>query len=200
MRVVPLAAAVLALLVADGMPARAQSGLLESVLPHEKGKAVCYASSPSPVTYQLEDNPPRERPRTITVQRFLFLLRAATVDADPSTKPPTPERAYHQYGLMAELVGTNRRLRAAGECNSLEPGAFACHVECDGGGARFERLAGTEPLLMRIGGRMRMTWGCDEDRESEVLRDTAATPAIRFEKAEPEACVRIARYLDRLGQ
>jgi hypothetical protein len=179
--------------------AAAAPDALTTLLPHQKGKSLCYASRGAPVTFPLEDIPARKQPRKLAVKRFLFLLTSNTFPDDDSTTPPAPGKPYYGYRLVAEVVGRKARLRAAGECLSQDPTGFGCGVECDGGSMSFDREAGSDTLLMRVSDgsrRFRMTWGCSEDDEgrAEVLRDDARTPSVRMEPAEIKACRAIARW------
>ena len=132
----------------DGKP-----NALSTLLPHQKDRVFCYASSGAPVTYRLEDLPKRKKPRTLEIRRFVFQLASRKHDDDDATNPPTPGKFYYQYGLMGEVAGKKQRLFAAGECGSENLRGFGCGVECDGGSVYFEPLAGTDSLHdARLGG------------------------------------------------
>jgi hypothetical protein len=175
---------------------------LTTLLPHQKGRALCYVSSNAPVTFPLEDIPPRKKPRRLTVRRFLFELSSEKFDDDDTTTPPTPGKPYYAYRLLAEVKGRKRRLVAVGECGSRDLTGFGCGVECDGGTMHFEPLKGSESLQMRVSdqvNRFRMTWGCGEgeDGSYEVLTYDPATPAVRMEKADPKACAAMDRQFEK---
>jgi hypothetical protein len=202
---IPIAAA-FALLLFGTAGARAQStdeqydgpSLLKKILPWEKGRSLCYASNGPPVTYPLDDIPARKKPRTLAMRKLTLQITSEKHDDDNDTKPPTPGRFYYRFGMVGEVVGTKRRLIAAGECTSSDMNGFGCPVECDGGGVSFEPLADSESILMRVSRRFRMTWGCsDEDGRSEVLRDDPALPAVRFDKADAKACRVVERAFKR---
>jgi len=183
----------------DGKP-----NALSTLLPPQKDRVFCYASSGAPVTYPLEDFPARKKPRTLTIRRFVFQLASRKHDDDDSTNPPTPGKFYYEYGLMAEVAGRKYRLVAAGDCGSQSMRGFGCGVECDGGSVYFEPLAGTDSLTMRISdgsGRFRMTWGCggegEEGSRSEVLAYDPATPAVRLDRADLKACTRVEKMFKR---
>ena len=183
----------------DGKP-----NALSTLLPQQKDRVFCYASSGAPVTYPLEDLPKRKRPRTLEIRRFVFQLASRKHDDDDATNPPTPGEFYYQYGLMGEVAGKKQRLFAAGECGSQNLRGFGCGVECDGGSVYFEPLARTDSLTMRVSegsGRFRMTWGCGgegkEGSRSEVLAYDPATPAIRFDRTDIKACARVGKMFKR---
>jgi hypothetical protein len=174
---------------------------LTTLLPHQKGRALCYVSRGAAVTFPLEDIPARKKPRHLTVRRFLFDLSSEKYEDDDTTTPPTPGKPYYAYRLLAEVKGKKRRLVAAGDCGSKDLTGFGCGVECDGGSMHFEPLkGGGETLHMRVSdtvNRFRMTWGCGEDDKYEVLTYDAKTPAVRMEKADAKACAPIAREFDK---
>ena len=183
----------------DGKP-----NALSTLLPHQKDRVLCYASSGAPVTYPIEDLPKRKKPRTLEIRRFVFQLASRKHGDDDTTNPPTPGKFYYQYGLMGEVAGKKQRLFAAGECGSQNLRGFGCGVECDGGSVYFEPLSGTDSLTMRISdgsGRFRMTWGCggegEEGSRSEVLSYDPATPAIRFDRTDARSCARIEKLFRR---
>ena len=183
----------------DGKP-----NALSTLLPHQKDRVLCYASSGAPVTYPIEDLPKRKKPRTLEIRRFVFQLASRKHDDDDTTNPPTPGKFYYQYGLMGEVAGKKQRLFAAGECGSQNLRGFGCGVECDGGVVHFKPLAGTDSLQMRISDtarRFRMTWGCggegEEGSRSEVLSYDPATPAIRFDRTDARSCARIEKLFRR---
>jgi hypothetical protein len=200
--------AALLLLATSG--ALAQSGdedgkpdALSTLLPHQKDRVLCYASSGAPVTYPIEDLPKRKKPRTLAIRRFVFQLASRKHDDDDTTSPPTPGKFYYAYGLMGEVAGRKQRLFAAGECGSQDLRGFGCGVECDGGSVYFEPLAGGA-LQMRISDgarRFRMTWGCggeaEEGSRSEVLSYDSATRAVRFDRTDAKACARIEKLFRR---
>jgi hypothetical protein len=184
--------------------AAAKPNALSTLLPHEKDRVLCYASKGVPVTYPIEDLPRRKKPRTLEIRRFMFQLASRKHDDDDTANPPTPGKFYYQYGLIGEVAGRKQRLFAAGECGSPDLGGFGCSVECDGGSVYFEPLAGTDSLQMRISDgsrRFRMTWGCggegEEGSRSEVLSYDPATPAVRFDRADPKLCARIEKVFRR---
>jgi hypothetical protein len=173
---------------------------LTTLLPHQKGRALCYVSRGTPVTFPLEDIPERKPQRRLTVRRFLFELRSDKFEADDTTTPPTPGKAYYGYRLVAEVQGRMQRLVAAGECDSGNLKDFGCGVECDGGVMHFEPLQGSDSLQMRVAdevNRFRMTRGCDDEDSYEVLTYDPATPAVRLDRADAKACRPIARAFKR---
>jgi hypothetical protein len=188
-------------------PAGADDGkpnALSTLLPHQKDRVFCYASSGAPVTYPIEDLPKRKKPRTLEIRRFVFQFASRRHDDDDTTNPPTPGKFYYEYGLMGEVAGKRQRLFAAGECGSENLRGFGCGVECDGGVVHFKPLAGTDSLQMRISDtarRFRMTWGCggegEEGGRSEVLTYDPATPAVRFDRADLKVCARIEKLFRR---
>jgi hypothetical protein len=177
--------------------ASAEPNALTTLLPHEKGRALCYVSNMEPVTYPLEDIPARKKPRTVTIKRFLFELKSEKHDDDDTTTPPTPGEFYYYYRIVADVVGTKARLISAGECGA-EDGSkvFGCGSDCDGGTMAFDVAAGSDTLAMRVSessGRFRMSWGCggggeNETGKVEVLDYDPATLAIRMEKADAKVC------------
>jgi hypothetical protein len=179
---------------------KTEPNALTTLLPHQKGRALCYASGGAPVTFSLEDIPARKTPRRLTVRRFLFELTSQKFDDDDSTTPPTPGKAYYGFRMLAEVKGRKRRLIASGDCGSKDLTGFGCGVECDGGSVHFEPLKRGETLQMRVSdsaNRFRMTWGCGEDEKYEVLNYDAATPAVRMDRADPKTCAAIARAFHR---
>ncbi len=169
-RLIVLAAACLA----AAAPASAEPGqeiepsdALSLLLPPEKGKALCYVGTGDPVTFPLEDIPRRDKPRAITIKRFLFELTSEQHYDDDTVTPPTPGAFYHRYRIVAEVEGTKVPLISAGECGSASPNVFGCGSDCDGGtmafhadprqhGARHGGLQDGPPLPHELGMRR---WG-----------------------------------------
>jgi hypothetical protein len=176
--------------------------VLSMLLPHEKGRALCYVSDTEPVTYPLEDHPARKPPRTVTISRFLFVLKSEKHDDDDTVTPPTPGEFYYSYRMVAGVVGKKAKLISAGECGAVEGASvFGCGSDCDGGTMAFRPVAGADALAMRVSDitrRFRMSWGCGGGGENqtgkvEVLNYDPATPAIRIERADPKVCAPMAR-------
>src|SRR5262245_59916780 len=168
---------------------------LSTLLPHEKGKALCYVSQTEPVTYPLEDLPARKPPRTVAISRFLFELKSEKHDDDDTVTPPAPGEFYYSYRMVAGVVGQKPKLLSAGECGAEEgANVFGCGSDCDGGTMAFTPIAGSDALAMRVSDitrRFRMSWGCGGGGENrtgtvEVLNYDPATPAIRMERADPK--------------
>jgi hypothetical protein len=179
---------------------------LTTLLPHEKGKALCYVSKTEPVTYPLEDYPARKKPRSITIIRFVFELKSEKHDDDDTVTPPEPGAFYYAYRMVAEVEGQKGKLISAGECGA-EDGAnvFGCGSDCDGGTMAFRPIAGADALSMSVSDivrRFRMSWGCggggeNETGKVEVLAYDPATSAIRIERADPKVCAPMARSFRR---
>jgi hypothetical protein len=160
-------------------------------------------SSTVPVTYPLEDYPARKTPRTVTINRFMFVLKSEQHDDDDTVKPPKPGAHYYGYRMVAEVAGTKARLTSAGDCGSGSANVFGCGTDCDGGTMAFETSVGTDALSMRVSDtskRFRMSWGCgggDDEGKVEVLRHDPAAPAVRMEKADLKACAPVERAFRR---
>jgi hypothetical protein len=181
-------------------PAEPAANGLATILPHEKGRALCYVSKTAPVTYPVEASSAGKRPRTVTIKRFLFELRSEQHAEDDTLTPPKPGDFYYGYRMVADVEGKKAKLIASGECGSGDDTkVFGCSVECDGGTMVFELVEGADALSMQVSRRFRMTWGCDADEleKVEVLRYDPATPAVRMEKADAKACAPIARSFKR---
>ena len=138
---------------------------LSTLLPHQKGRTLCFVSNMEPVTYQLEDySKLKKEPRSLTIRRFLFELRSEKHDDDDTVTPPEPGQFYYAYRMVAEVVGKKARLISAGECGANHgAGVFGCGTACDGGTMAFTPIPGADALSMRISDlsqRFRMSWGC----------------------------------------
>jgi hypothetical protein len=181
------------------------SHALRLLLPHEKDKALCFVSSGDPVTYELEDYPKAEKPRTATINRFVFELKSDRFPANDDTTPPTPGDPYYSYRMVADVAGKKVPLISAGECGAVDGAkVFGCGTDCDGGTMAFEPNATGDTLSMGVSGstrRFRMSWGCGggaaEGGRVEVLRHHPATPKVRMVQAEPKICASVARYFKR---
>jgi hypothetical protein len=176
-------------------PGKEPPSALTTLLPHQLGRALCYVSRGTPVTYALEDIPARKQQRQLTIRRFLFELKSEKFDDDDTTTPPTPGAAYYGYSLLAVVKGKKARLVATGSCESSDEAGFGCGVECDGGVMEFSPLGNGESLRMRIDPsvhRFRMSWGCGGGGY-EVLTDHGETPAVRLERADLKRCAPIER-------
>jgi hypothetical protein len=181
--------------------------VLSILLPHEKGRALCFASSMEPVAYQLEDySRPKKEPRSLTIRRFLLELKSEKHDDDDTVTPPEPGQFYYGYRMVADVVGKKGRLISAGECGAdFGAGVFGCGTDCDGGTMAFTPIPGAEALSMQVSDisqRFRMSWGCGGGGENqtgsvEVLRYDPAMPPIRMERADPKVCAAMARSFRR---
>jgi hypothetical protein len=104
--------------------------------------------------------------------------------------------------MVAQVVGRPVRLISAGDCGSDSANVFGCGSDCDGGSMAFRSMPGTAALLMRVSDvahRFRMSSGCGGGNggKVEVLQYHPATPAIRMEKADPQACAPVTRAFRR---
>ena len=176
------------------------SDALSLLLPHEKGKALCYVGTGDPITFPLEDIPKRDTQRSITINHFLFEVTSQQFDADDSVKPPKPGEFYYSYRMVAQVVGMKVPLISAGQCGSGSPDVFGCGSDCDGGTMAFRPIAGSDALFMGVSStsrRFRMSWGCGgggaEGGKVEVLQYDPATRNIRMERADAKMCAPIVR-------